>query len=40
MEVVKTKEEKKKEEAYRVAVIAKQLASNFWRKNHPIKKGK
>jgi len=32
-----TKKEKREAEAFRIAIIAKDIASKFWRKNHPVK---
>ena len=32
-----TKKEAREAEAYRIAMIAKDMASAFWRKNHPVK---
>ena len=36
--ILATKKEKREAEAFRIAIIAKEMASAFWRKNHPIKK--
>lgn len=32
------KEIKRQQESFRIAIISKDLASKFWRKNNPIKK--
>lgn len=32
-----TKKEQREQESFRISIISKEIASAFWRKNHPVK---